>query len=67
MDKINEEFLQEMKIIQKEISPFVEQKLEENNISLISTLFYFAGVVKQLLNEDDDKQIKEMILRYILD
>lgn len=67
MDKINEEFLQEMKIIQKEISPFVEQKLEENNISLISTLFYFAGVVKQLLNEDNDKQIKEMILRYILD
>ena len=67
MDKINEEFLQEMKIIQKEISPFVGQKLEENNISLISTLFYFAGVVKQLLNEDDDKQIKEMILRYILD
>ena len=67
MDKINEEFLQEMKIIQKEISPFVEKKLEENNISLISTLFYFAGVVKQLLNEDDDKQIKEMILRYILD
>ena len=67
MDKINEEFLQEMKIIQKEISPFVEQKLEENNISLISTLFYFAGVVKQLLNEDDDKQFKEMILRYMLD
>lgn len=67
MDKINEEFLQEMKIIQKEISPFVEQKLEENNISFISTLFYFAGVVKQLLNEDNDKQIKEMILRYILD
>ena len=67
MDKINEEFLQEMKIIQKEISPFVEQKLKENNISFISTLFYFSGVVKQLLNEDNDKQIKEMILRYILD
>lgn len=67
MDKINEEFLKEMKIIQKEISPFVEQKLEENNISFISTLFYFSGVVKQLLNEDDDKQFKEMILRYMLD
>lgn len=67
MDKINEEFLKEMKIIQKEISPFVEQKLEENSISFISTLFYFSGVVKQLLNEDDDKQFKEMILRYMLD
>lgn len=67
MDKINEEFLKEMKIIQKEISPFVEQKLKENNISFISTLFYFSGVVKQLLNEDDDKQFKEMILRYMLD
>lgn len=67
MDKINEEFLKEMKIIQKEISPFVEQKLEENNISFISTLFYFSGVVKQLLNEDNDKQFKEMILRYMLD
>ena len=67
MDKINEEFLKEMKIIQKEISPFVEQKLKENSKSFISTLFYFSGVVKQLLNEDDDKQFKEMILRYMLD
>lgn len=67
MDKINEEFLKEMKIIQKEISPFVEQKLKENSISFISALFYFSGVVKQLLNEDDDKQFKEMILRYMLD
>ena len=47
--------------------PELEQKLKENSISFISTLFYFSGVVKQLLNEDDDKQFKEMILRYMLD
>ena len=35
MDKINEEFIKEMKIIQKEIYPFVEKKLKENSISLI--------------------------------
>lgn len=66
MEKINEDVLKQMKIIQKEISPFVEEQLEKNEISQITTLFYFAGIVKELLKEED-KSIKELILRYMLD
>lgn len=66
MEKINEDVLKQMKIIQKEISPFVEEQLAKNEITSITTLFYFAGVVKELLKEED-KDIKELILRYMLD
>ncbi len=66
MEKINEDVLKQMKIIQKKISPFVEEQLEKNEISQITTLFYFAGIVKELLKEED-KDIKELILRYMLD
>ena len=66
MEKINEDVLKQMKIIQKKISPFVEEQLAKNEITSITTLFYFAGVVKELLKEED-KDIKELILRYMLD
>lgn len=66
MEKINEDVLKQMKIIQKEISPFVEEQLAKNEITSITTLFYFAGVVKELLKEED-KDIKGLILRYMLD
>lgn len=54
--------------------PFIAKELEKREIDIVSSGFYFAGVVKNILQEmresesiEDFSQIKELIIRYMLD
>lgn len=54
--------------------PLIADELEKRDIDIISSVFYFAGVVKNMLKEienndetDDFNQLKEVVIRYMLD
>ena len=55
-----------MKIIKKEITPFLEA-LEEKEVDFFSTAMFLASYVSALLKMIDDKDKKEVIIRKMLD
>ena len=65
-DSLNEIYIRDMKIIKKEIVPFLEA-LEENKVDMFSTVMFLASYVSELLKQIDDKDKKELILRRMLD
>lgn len=65
-DSLNEIYIRDMKIIKKEIVPFLEA-LEENKVDMFSTVMFLASYVSELLKQIDDKDKKELILRKMLD
>lgn len=56
-----------MEVINTKIMPQLAAGLEDNNVDIVSSAFYFAGVVKNILTEIDDQDLKEVIIRYMLD
>lgn len=63
---LNEIYIRDMRIIKKEIVPFLEA-LEENEVDMFSTVMFLASYVSELLKQIDDKDKKELILRRMLD
>lgn len=55
-----------MKIIKEVVTP-VTQELEEKEVDFFSMTMFLASWVKELLDEIDDKNKKELILRRMLD
>lgn len=54
-------------MLKEELNPIIIEKLEENNIGDNVALFYFASIIKETVNSMDNKNIKEAIIRFILD
>jgi len=69
--ELNEQIIKDMKIISKEIMPKIEEQFKDNDINMVSAIFYFATLVRDLIPsiEDEDLRagIKEMAIRYMLD
>lgn len=65
-ESLNEIYIRDMKVIKKEIVPFLEA-LEENKVDMFSTVMFLASYVSELLKQIDDKDKKELILRRMLD
>ena len=55
-----------MKIIKKEMEPVV-LKLEEQKVDIFSITMFFASWVHELLQDINDKDKKEIILKRMLD
>lgn len=64
---INEKYKEDMELIKTELWPSFLDELEKNEIDMKSTVFFFAGAVKEMLNEIDDKSLKEVIIKYMFD
>lgn len=65
-DSLNEIYIRDMKVIKKEIIPFLEA-LEENKVDMFSTVMFLASYLSELLKQIDDKDKKELVLRRMLD
>lgn len=55
-----------MRVIKKELEPFL-RKLEEEHVDFFSLTMFLASFVSELLEEIDDPKKKELILRKMLD
>lgn len=65
-ESLNEIYIKDMKVIKKEIVPFLEA-LEENKVDMFSTVMFLASYLSELLKQIDDKDKKELVLRRMLD
>ena len=68
--KLNEDIVKDMKIINEEIMPDFEKGFSKYNINAVSAIFYSTTVIKNILSQLDDdqkKDIKEVVIRYIMD
>lgn len=68
--ELNEDIVKDMKIINEEIMPDFEKGFSKYNINAVSAIFYFTTVIKNILSQLDDDQkrdIKEVVIRYIMD
>lgn len=72
--ELNQQIVDDIKIINEKIMPDIAEALYENKIDIISSTFYFAGAVKNMLEEmsqdeniENFEAIKELVLRYMLD
>lgn len=63
---LNELYIEDLKVIKKEILPFLKA-LEDNEVDLFSTTMFLASYVSELLKQMDDKDKTELILRKMLD
>lgn len=63
---LNELYIEDLKVIKKEILPFLKA-LEDNEVDLFSTTMFLSSYVSELLKQIDDKDKKELILRRMLD
>lgn len=55
-----------MKIIKQALTPAI-MELEEKHVDIFSLTMFLASWVKELLDDIDDKDKKELILRKMLD
>lgn len=53
--------------IRKELNPVIYNIIDEKNFGDTVVLFYFAALIKGVLNKMDDKDIKESVLRFMFD
>lgn len=65
--KLNEKIIKDMATINKEIMPDFAQKMEDHQIDMVSAIFYLSGAIRKMLGEVDDDNLREVILRYMLD
>lgn len=63
---LNEIYVRDMKIIKEELTPLM-QVLEEKHVDSFSVTMFLASWVKELLDEMDDDDKRELILRKMLD
>lgn len=59
-------YLEDMKIIKKEIEPFL-LTLEENKVDMFSLTMFLSSYLKELLKEIETKSQREIIIKNILD
>jgi len=55
-----------MKIIKKTLTPFMKE-MEEQKVDAFSVAMFFSTYVKEILKSIDDDDIKEIIIRNMLD
>ena len=55
-----------MKIIKETLTPFMKE-LEKQKVEMFSVAMFFSSYVKEMLKDIDDEDIKEVILRNMLD
>lgn len=55
-----------MKIIKKTLTPFMKE-IEKQEVSGFSVAMFFSTYVKEILKEINDEDIKEIIIRNMLD
>lgn len=60
-------FVKQFKQITEELSPAICKVIEENDFGDNAILFYFASVVREVLKKTDDKEMKEAVIRFMLD
>ena len=59
-------YLRDIKIIKKEIEPFLFS-LEENKVDMFSLTMFLSSYLKELLKEIETKGQREIIIKNILD
>lgn len=65
-ESLKEQYIRDMKIIKEVVTP-ITHELEEKEVDFFSMTMFLASWVKELLDEIDDKDKKELILRRMLD
>ena len=63
---IEQQYLKDMKIIKREIEPFL-LSLEENKVDMFSLTMFLSSYLKELLKELETKGQKEIIIKNIMD
>ena len=63
---IEQQYLKDMKIIKREIEPFL-LSLEENEVDMFSLTMFLSSYLKELLKELETKWQKEIIIKNIMD
>ena len=64
----NTEFAQQFSSLNKTLTPIISDFVEgHGEIGDNIILFYFAGIVKEMLKSMDDDDIKEAVMRFMLD
>lgn len=55
-----------MKIIKETLTPFMKE-LEKKEVDIFSVAMFFSSYVKEILKEIDNPDIREIIIRNMLD
>lgn len=63
---IGEQYAEDMKIIQRELEPFM-LILEEQEVDIFSVAMFFSSYVKELLKNINNKKQREVIITNMLD
>ena len=61
------EFKDQFITLQDKMSPLILEVLDEEDIGDLPALFFFASLIKDTLNQMNDKEVKEVILRFMFD
>lgn len=61
------EFKDQFITLQDKMSPLILEILDEEDIGDLPALFFFASLIKDTLNQMNDKDVKEVILRFMFD
>lgn len=59
-------YVKDMKIIKETLTPYMKE-LENKEVNMFSVAMFFSSYVKEILKEIDDEDIKEIIIRNMLD
>ena len=64
-------FINDFKKLNKSLSPTIADFIQEENISLSPSLFFFASLIKEILNDLEDEEKRQRLLEgvtlFILD
>ena len=59
--KAQQDFTEEFRLLSKELSPQIAKFITDNHITLKPSLFFFASMIRELLeNLEDDKEKDDM-------
>ena len=61
------EFKDQFITLQDKMSPLILEVLDDEDIGDLPALFFFASLIKDTLNQMNDKEVKEVILRFMFD
>lgn len=53
--------------LQDKMSPLILEVLDDEEIGDLPALFFFASLIKDTLNQMNDKDVKEVLLRFMFD
>lgn len=61
------EFKNQFITLQDKMSPLILEVLDDEEIGDLPALFFFASLIKDTLNQMNDKDVKEVLLRFMFD